>query len=87
MDLTLIISDNCKACERAIISLNKFKEQLPEINISILNKSNFKNIGIQITPALLVDDELFSYGDISESNLLKKIYPNHKNRLLLISNP
>lgn len=73
MYLTLVISDDCDACERAKIKLNKIKIDYPKIVTNIININKSSNKGILITPALLIDEELFSYGDIDENKLIPKI--------------
>ncbi len=73
MNLTLIISGNCEACERAKQLLLKMKLENPNIKTNIIDRKIFKRNIIQITPALFINDELFSYGDIDEVRLLNKI--------------
>lgn len=73
MNLTLIISDNCKACERAKNVLQKIQIYYPEISVEIIDSASFKNSRISITPALLINQELFSYGDIDKNKLLVKL--------------
>lgn len=73
MYLTLVISDDCKACERAINKLEKIKIDFPKIVTNIINVNNSSKKGILITPALLIDEKLFSYGDIDETKLIPKI--------------
>ncbi len=38
--------------------------------LNIVDANDFKEKPISIVPALLVDDELFSYGDIDEEKVL-----------------
>lgn len=73
MNLTLIISDNCEACERARQILLKMKFENPNITTNVIDRKIFKRKKIQITPALFINDELFSYGDIDEVRLLAKL--------------
>jgi alkyl hydroperoxide reductase subunit AhpF len=73
VNLTLIISDNCEACERAIKSINKIKLNNPNITANVVERSSYDNLKIQIIPALFINEELFSYGDVDEEKLLKKI--------------
>lgn len=74
MNITLIINDKCKACERAKQTLHMFQMDYPAIVTKISNRKEFKKFPINITPALLVNDELFNYGDIDKEKLLSKIY-------------
>jgi predicted thioredoxin/glutaredoxin len=73
MDLTLIISNNCKACARAQKTLEMILNDNSGINLTTLHKKNYINKSIVITPALFVDGVLFSYGDIDTDKLLKII--------------
>lgn len=73
MNLTLIISDNCAACERAKESLRKIQLNYPEIITEIIHIDSYNGRKVSITPALLVNNKLFSYGDINEPKLLSKI--------------
>lgn len=73
MDLKLIISDNCEACDRAKAFIEGIKLDNPLLNIETIHTNSFTNRRISITPALLIDDKLFSYGDIDKKRLLKKI--------------
>ena len=69
MKLKLVISDDCHSCSRTRIVLSHFVKQNPEIDFKIedLKESNEKNLFI--VPALFVNGELFTYGDISEKQL------------------
>jgi len=73
MHLTLLITDNCAACERAIKALLKIQLKYPQASVEIIHINDFEAKGISITPALLLNNQLFSYGDIEESKLLPKL--------------
>lgn len=73
MNLTLVIADHCRVCNRVEKQLLKIKSQYSQINLSVINIKDLKNSKISITPALLVDDELYCYGDIDEKKLLSKL--------------
>jgi hypothetical protein len=73
MNLTLIISDNCEACDRAKKVIEKFRENYSQITIETIHINSYHGKRISITPALLIDQKLFSYGDIDESKLLSKL--------------
>lgn len=73
MYLRLIVSDNCNACEKAKEQLQKITIANPKISLDVIHINVLKDRRIFITPALLVDDELFSYGDIDEGKLLSKL--------------
>lgn len=70
MDITLLISDYCDACQRAVKKLYKIKKLYQEININIVDINSYNDNRIFITPALIINGELFSYGDIDEKKLL-----------------
>lgn len=73
MILTLIISDNCNACERAKKVLEKISNSYPHITTKVIHIDYYKGKNISITPALLINQHLFCYGDIDEDKLIKKI--------------
>jgi len=73
MMLKLIISDNCKACERAAKVLRNIQVNNPQIITEIININSYNAGRILITPALIVNNQLFSYGDIDVEKLLSKI--------------
>lgn len=77
MDLTLIVKDNCVACVRVERILRKLINGQKEIILSVINSKNTTSLKTQICPALFVNQELYSYGDINEekfSAFLKKRY-------------
>lgn len=73
MKLKLIISDNCDACVRAKKILEIILLDNPLLSIQTIHINSFHDRRISITPALLIDDKLFSYGDIDKQKLLNKI--------------
>jgi hypothetical protein len=73
MHLKLIISDNCEACIRAEKILKSVKKENPFLCIEVIHINSFHDRRISITPALLIDDKLFSYGDIDNQKLLLKL--------------
>ncbi|MBI1938967.1 MAG: thioredoxin family protein [Ignavibacteriales bacterium] len=73
MYLKLIISSNCAACERAKKQLQRIQTDNPKIKVEIIHINLFKDRSIFITPALLLNNELFSYGDIDENKLLSRL--------------
>ncbi len=73
MELSLIITDNCIVCKRSELVLKDIIKQMPKLSLKIINVGDYKKNNIIIVPALLINDELFSYGDIDESKLLKAI--------------
>lgn len=73
MNLTLVVADHCQVCNRVEKHLLKIKSQYSQISLSVININDLKNSKISITPALLVNDELYCYGDIDEKKLLAKL--------------
>ena len=78
MTLTLIISDNCAACERAKKTLQKIQLNYPHVLTEIIHINSFSDRKISVTPALLVNNQLFSYGDIEEEKL--SVYLNNQQK-------
>ncbi|MCB0750767.1 MAG: thioredoxin family protein [Ignavibacteriae bacterium] len=73
MELTLVTSINCSACLRAETILKNLQSNYENIFLSIVDAKKFNNNKIQITPALLIDNKLFSYGEIEQKKLLLKV--------------
>ena len=77
MNLTLMVKDNCDACARVERLLKKLINGQKEIKLSVINIKDATTITTQICPALFVNQELYSYGDIEKEKLsayLKKQY-------------
>jgi alkyl hydroperoxide reductase subunit AhpF len=70
MDLTLIVKDNCNACARVELALRNLAYSNKEIMFSVINIKDSKEFKTQIVPALFVNQELYSYGDINDTKLL-----------------
>ena len=73
MEISLIVEQNCNACIRATKTLKKIEEKLGEFPLNIIDINEYKGKNISIVPALLINGELFSYGDIDENKLLMYI--------------
>lgn len=73
MNIKLVISDNCDACNRAKAVIENIKASGYEFDVETIHINAFPDKRILITPALLIDDKLYSYGDIDEQRLLHKI--------------
>ena len=69
INVTLVISTNCSACERANKILKKIQVSNPAIFFNTVDINSLQDNRIAITPALLIDNELFSYGDIDTDKL------------------
>ena len=72
MVLTLLVAKNCHSCSRVEARLKKLIEKI-NVDLLIIDINDFNRPGIAIVPALLIGDELFSYGDIDENRLLKRL--------------
>jgi predicted thioredoxin/glutaredoxin len=73
MNLTLFVTDNCNACERVEKHLSSMLKDREDITFYVENIKYSTNKSILIVPALYVDDELYSYGDMDEEKLLREI--------------
>ena len=73
MNLSLIITRNCAACKRVQNVLKDIVLRYPELKLNVINVNDFTGKGVIIVPALLIDDELYSYGDVDEAKLLSYI--------------
>lgn len=73
MNLNLIVTKDCTACKRAEAQLRKFVSRNAGLNLLITDINDFKKRGIVIVPALFIEDELFSYGDVNETKLILKV--------------
>ena len=56
--------------------MKKLTAQNENLKLLIVNLNDVKYRGIDIVPALIIEDELFAYGDINEEKLLLKLKPN-----------
>lgn len=70
MDLTLIIKDNCNACNRVEQILIELSRKRNDVLLYVINIKNFNNSKTQIVPSLYVNHMLYSYGDINEQKLI-----------------
>ncbi|GAB4133509.1 MAG: hypothetical protein Fur0015_06740 [Ignavibacteriales bacterium] len=71
MTIKLIVSDDCEACKRAEKIIHSLSLDSKDVKIETVNINKYEDKKIIITPALLIDDKLFSYGDINENKLQK----------------
>lgn len=78
MELTLLVNNNCGACSRAEKDLRNFVLNRTDIKLSVININSYQKKSLFIAPALLVEDELFSYGDINFDKLNNYLTINSK---------
>lgn len=72
MEILLLITNHCNACARAREQLKDIQSNNPEINADIRHINSFEDKRIFITPAWIVNGELFAYGDIDRDKLISK---------------
>lgn len=73
MELTLIVAKNCNTCKIVEAQLKKFIVDKINLNLLVTDINNFNRPGIAVVPALLIEDELFCYGDVNETKLISKV--------------
>jgi hypothetical protein len=69
MKITLLISRNYPACERARTALNNLKINGRKLYFDITYIEDVSANVITIVPALFINDKLFSYGDVDTKKL------------------
>lgn len=73
MIVKLIVSQNCDACKRAEETLFRMKVNNSNLYYEIIDINAYKEKSISITPALIIDNKIISYGDIDVQKLYKII--------------
>jgi arsenate reductase-like glutaredoxin family protein len=73
MELTLVISDNCKTCRKVEKHLRQIIKEFSQISLRTISINELEEHRIAITPALLIGEELFAYGEIDKSKLISRI--------------
>lgn len=73
MNITLFITDNCLSCQRVENQLKKLLENRNHITFLIEDIKKVNSNGIIIAPALFIDDELYSYGDLDEEKFAERL--------------
>ena len=73
MNITLFVTKNCPACKRAKSQVELLLGNRKDINISVEDLHETRPEGIVIVPALFIDDELYSYGEIDEEKFLERV--------------
>lgn len=73
MNITLFVTDNCLTCRRAENQLKELLRNRKEINLLIEDIKKVNSNGIIIAPAVFVNDELYSYGDLDEEKFLERL--------------
>ena len=73
MKITLLISENCPACKRALSTLSNLKMNGRKLSFGITDIADSNVNVIPIVPALFVNDKLFCYGDVNTERLTEYI--------------
>ena len=73
MNITLFITDNCLSCQRVENQIKKLLRDRKEINFLVEDIKKVNSNGIIIAPAVFVNDELYSYGDLDEDKFLERL--------------
>lgn len=69
MKITLLISQNCPACDRARSALSKMRLNGKKLTVSVTDIADAAVNVVPIVPALFINDKLFSYGDVDTEKL------------------
>jgi len=73
MNITLFVTKNCPACKRVKSQIELLLGNRKDINITIEDLQQTRPEGIVIVPALFIDDELYSYGEIDEVKFMERV--------------
>ena len=73
MKITLLISENCPACKRALAALSSLNMNGSKLSFGITNIADSNINVVPIVPALFVNDKLFCYGDVNTERLTEYI--------------
>jgi len=66
MNITLFVTKNCPACKRVKSQVEWLLGNRNDINLTVEDLEETRPEGIIIVPALFIEDELFTYGEIDE---------------------
>ncbi len=73
MNITLFVTKNCPACKRVKAQVEWLLGNRKDINLTVEDLQETRPEGIVIVPALFIDDELYSYGEIDEVKFLERV--------------
>ncbi|NNG26380.1 MAG: hypothetical protein HKM87_02540 [Ignavibacteriaceae bacterium] len=74
MNITLFVTKNCVVCKRVKSQVEWLLGNRNDINLTVEDLEECRPEGIIIVPALFIEDELYSYGEIDEKNLLDQLH-------------
>jgi len=66
MNITLFVTKNCPACKRVKSQVEWLLGNRNDINLTVEDLEETRPEGIIIVPALFIEDELYTYGEIDE---------------------
>ena len=73
MNITLFVTKNCPACKRVRSQIELLLGNRKDITITIEDLQQIRPEGIVIVPALFINDELYSYGEIDEVKFMERV--------------
>jgi len=73
MNITLFVTKSCPACKRVKSQVELLLGNRKDITIVVEDLQQTRPEGIVIVPALFIDDELYSYGEIDEVKFLERV--------------
>lgn len=73
MNITLFITDHCLSCQRVKNQLKELLRNRKEINFLVEDIKQVNSNGVIIVPALFIDDELYSYGDLDVDKFIERL--------------
>ena len=73
MNITLFITDHCPSCQRVKNQLKELLRNRKEINFLVEDIKQINSNGVIIVPALFIDDELYSYGDLDVDKFVERL--------------
>ena len=73
MNITLFITDHCLSCQRVKNQLKELLRNRKEINFLVEDIKQVNSNGVIIDPALSIDDELYSYGDLDVDKFIERL--------------
>ena len=73
--LVLVVSDDCRLCERARLLLERLGLTYREVNLEDDEADDLASRGIPVVlfPILLDDERIVAYGDISEAEIRRAL--------------
>ena len=73
MNITLFVTKNCPACKRVKSQVEWLLGNRNDINLTVEDLEETRPEGIIIVPALFIEDELYTYGEIDELKFMERV--------------